>query len=190
MLKDFIRIRSLAVLGCCFLLLLAVPVFAKSKPAPQPAALTPEQQQAAAIADKIFYQEAKLAEDMHKYTPMVETYIQNLKPDPDLGSVPTSDAYFVGRLRLDERGLSNTTFQDKKSGGLVSRVLDRLTNFYRMDYLPLGFMQLLLLNNKFDKDHYDLVYERREFLGDVRTMLFSVKAKPHVSKPFVMCRRD
>jgi len=187
MLRNFIRTHF--AIYSVLLLLIAAPAFAKSKPTSKPDDLTPQERAAAAaIADKIFYQEAKLAEVMHKYTPMVETYIQNLKPDQELGSVPTSDAYFVGRLQLDERGLSNITFQEKKSGGLVSHVLDRLTNFYRMDYLPLGFMQLLLLNNKFDKDHYDLVYERREFLGDVRTMLFSVKAKPHFKGPHFVGR--
>ena len=35
---------------------------------------------------------------MHKFTPMVETYIQNLKPDQELGDVPVSDSYFIGRL--------------------------------------------------------------------------------------------
>ena len=172
-----------------FLLLLAIPAFAKSKAAPKNDGLTAEERAAnAAAADKIFYQEAKLVEDMHKYTPMVETYIQNVKPDEDLGEVPVSDQYFIGRLNLDERGLVNTTYQDKRSGGLFSHIMDRLTNFYRMDYLPLGFMQLLMLNNKFDKDHYELVFERREFLGDVRTMLFQVKAKPHFRGPYFVGR--
>lgn len=187
MLKGLIR-SNLAVASALLFIALAVPAFAKSKPAPQPTQLTPEQQQAAAVADKVFYQEAKLVENMHKYTPMVETYIQNLKPDDDLGAVPTSDAYFIGRLQLDKRGLSNTTFQDKRSGNLFSRIADRLTNFYRMEYLPLGFMQLVMLNNNFDKDHYNLVYEHREFLGNVRVMVFDVKAKPHFKGPHFVGR--
>lgn len=186
MLKGSIR-SYFGIFG--LLLLVSAPVFAKSKPVPKVDDLTPEQRAAtAAIADKIFYQEAKLCSDMHKFTPMVETYIQNLKPDPELGDVPTSDSYFVGRLGLDQRGLSNTSYVDKKQGGFFSHIVDRLTNIYRMDYLPLGFMQLLLLNNKFDKDHYDLMFERREFLGDVRTMVFLVKAKPHFKGPYFVGR--
>ena len=191
MVRTYFR-SSVAIFGSLLLvLLIAVPGFARSKPKaePKPDDLTPEQRaMVAAVSDKIFYQEAKLVEDMHKYTPMVETYIQNLKPDPDLGDVPVSDNYFIGRLQLDQRGLSNTTFAERKSGGLFSRVMDRLTDFYKMDYLPLGFMQLLMLNNKFDKDHYDLVYQRREFVGDVRTMVFLVKAKPHFKGPHFVGR--
>ena len=31
---------------------------------------------------------------------MVETYIQNMRTDKDLGSVPVSDQYFLGRVKL------------------------------------------------------------------------------------------
>jgi hypothetical protein len=188
MLKESIR-PHIAFLGSLVLLLsIGVPCFAKSKKEPKPQPLTPEQQQAAAISDKIFYQEAKLVGDMHNYTPMVETYIQNLKPDPDLGDVPVSDSYFIGRLQLDNRGLSNTSYLNRNSGGLLSRIVDHLTSFYKMDYLPLGFMQLVLLNNKFDKDHYELMYQGREFLGDVRTLVFNVNAKPNFKGPHFVGR--
>ncbi len=167
--------------------LTALPLSAAKKPAP-PAPPTAEQQAAAAVADKVFYQEAKLVEEMHKHTPMVETYIQNLKPDDVLGAVPVSDSYFVGRLQLDERGIVNTNYEAKKSGWFGTRILDHLTNFYRMSYLPLGFMQLLMLNHNFDKDHYELAFVRREFLGEVRTMVFDVKAKEHFKGPHFVGR--
>jgi Peptidase family M48 len=178
-------LRNLALLVT---IAVAANVWAESKTDPKPTELTDEQKTVAAIADKVFYQEARLVDEMHKYTPMVETYIQNLKPDPDLGAVPVSDSYFVGRLQLDQRGLANINYDNKKSGWLATRILDRLTNFYRMDYLPLGFMQLVMLNNNFDKDHYNLVFERREFLGDVRTMVFNVQAKPRFKGPHFVGR--
>jgi Zn-dependent protease with chaperone function len=180
------RLRPLALL--LLSLTLAADLYAESKPAPPPAEPTAEQKAAAEVTDRVFYQEAKLVEDMHQYTPMVETYIQNLKSDDELGDTPTSDAYFVGRLQLDKRGLTNINYENKRGGGLASRILDRLTNFYRMDYLPLGFMQLVLLNNNFDKDHYDLLYQQREFLGDVRTIVFTVKAKSHFKGPHFIGR--
>ena len=88
-------------------------------PKDQPAQVDPN-------ADKIFYQEAKLVENMHKFTPMVETYIQNMKPDEELGSVPASDKYFLGRLVLNEKGINDVKFTDKQKQGFFSRVLDRL----------------------------------------------------------------
>ena len=126
-----------------------------------------------AIIDSIFVREAKLVETMHKYTPLVETYIQNTKPDEELGDVPVSDRYFLGRLLLDKHGINDKTF-DKKKVGMFTRVLDRLNSFYKMNYLPKGFMQLVFLNDRFNKQNYDLKYQRQEFLGDVRTMVFDV----------------
>src|ERR1051326_2318154 len=78
----------------------AAPSFAgdknkdKNKKAPlaPPAADDAQKSKSDKIVDAIFYQEAKLVEDMHNYTPIVETYIQNLKHDDELGEVPASDA--------------------------------------------------------------------------------------------------
>jgi Zn-dependent protease with chaperone function len=127
--------------------------------------------------DRIFYQEAKMVENMHKFTPMVETYIQNMKHDDELGSVPSSDKYFLGRLILDDKGIHDTKFLDKPKSGIFSRVLDRLNNFYRMNYVPQGFMQLVFLNDRFDKDHYDLKFLRQQFLGEIRTLVYDVVPK-------------
>ena len=138
--------------------------------APKPNAASPQQQ---AVINAIFYQEAKLVESMHKYTPLVETYIQNTKPDEELGEVPASDHYFLGRLVLDKRGINDMSY-DKKKMGMFSRVLDRLDSFYKMKYLPEGFMQLVFLSHNFNAQNYDLKYLRQEFLGDVRTLVFDV----------------
>lgn len=130
--------------------------------------------------DRIFYSEAKMVETMHKFTPMVETYIQNMKQDDELGSAPSSDKYFLGRLILDEKGIHDTKFLDGSKPGFFSRVLDRLNNFYRMSYVPQGFMQLVFLNDRFDKEHYDLKFLRQQFLGEIRTLVYDVVPKPKI----------
>jgi hypothetical protein len=43
-----------------------------------------------------------------------------------------------------------------------------------MNYVPVGFMQLVFLNEGFDRQHYELKFERRQFLGEVRTLVFDV----------------
>ncbi len=141
-----------------------------------------------AVADRIFYSEAKLVENMHKYSPLVETYVQNMKPDKDLGSVPESDKYFLGRLVLNEKGIGQKNFERRERPGFMSRVLDRLNSFYKMNYVPLGFMQLVFLNDRFDKDNYELKYLRQQFLGDVRTLVFDVVPKKHVKGPHFLGR--
>jgi hypothetical protein len=135
-----------------------------------------------AAAERIFNQEAKLVENMHGYTPLVETYIQRLKPDSDLGTFPDKDRYFLGRLVLGEKGLNNQAFKDHNKLRFMSRVLDRLDSFYRINYPHLGFMQMIFLNDQFDKDHYALKYIRQQFLGEVRTLVFDVVPRPHADE--------
>src|SRR5438874_1379192 len=144
---------------------------------------TPSSDQAAhstyeALSNSIFYHEAKLVENMHKYSPLVETYIQQMKQDPELGKVPASDNYFLGRLVLDNRGINDQTY-GKKQSGKFKRVLDRLDGFYKMKYVPQGFMQLIFLNSGFDREDCELKYQRQEFLGEVRTLVFNVVPLKH-----------
>ncbi len=133
-----------------------------------------------AAAERIFQQEARLVDSMHNYTPLVETYLQRMKPDPDLDAVPDKDRYFLGRFAFGEKNkkLTNTAFKDQNRARLFTRVLDRLDSFYRINYGHVSFMQMIFLNQQFDKDHYELRYLRQQFLGEVRTLVFDVV--PHV----------
>src|SRR5437660_5115720 len=49
-------------------------------------------------------------------------------------------------------------------------------------------MQLIFLNDKFDKDNYELKYLRQQFLGDVRTLLFDVVPRNQARGPHFLCR--
>src|SRR5436853_7458080 len=91
-----------------------------------PESPTPSTSRNEAAMERIFRQEAKLVENMHGYTPMVETYIQRLKPDNELGALPDKDRYFLGRLILSKKGLKDQAFKDHNKLGFMSRVLDRL----------------------------------------------------------------
>ena len=145
----------------------------------RPEAPAPSSSNIEAITERIFLQEGKLVENMHNFTPMVETYIQRLKPDNQLGTLPDKDRYFLGRLVLGKKGLQDQTFKDNNKLPFFSRVLDRLDSFYRINYSNLGFMQTVFLNHAFDKDHYNLKYQRQQFLGEVRTLVFDVTPRHH-----------
>src|SRR5215467_11832140 len=82
--------------------------------------------QVSVIADRVFAQEARLVESMHHFTPLVETYIQNLRPDPDFVTVPGSDRYFLGRFLLGQKGVSGRAFKDNNRSSFMYQVLDRL----------------------------------------------------------------
>ncbi|MGC1870629.1 MAG: hypothetical protein WA700_06680 [Acidobacteriaceae bacterium] len=115
---------------------------------------------------------------LQQRTPVVETYIQDFKPDTQLSAVPTDDHYFLGRVdfgkviednRYQEAGAKKTALK-----GSVMFV-NGLTKAFKIEYVAQGFVQMLLLDaNHFDRQHYDFVFVRREFLGDTRTDLFDV----------------
>jgi Peptidase family M48 len=137
------------------------------------------------IAGRIFYREAKFVGDIKPFTPMVETYIQNYKRDQELGQVPSSDQYFIGRLIM-KNGIEDLSFQKHtKSAGTL--ILEKLNGFYKMNYVAQGFMEMIYLP-AFDKDNYDLKFMHREFLGDVRTLAFDVTPKPKVKGPHFVGR--
>ncbi len=126
------------------------------------------------VIDLVVDRENRFLEAMRKVHPLVETYIQNVKADPDLGSVPVNDQYFFGRFDLGE-GPRDTSFLGHS--GLWQRSLERLTSIYSLKFLPLGFAQMVLLDTAFDRRSYDFTFVRREFLGDVRCLVIDVHPK-------------
>src|ERR1700712_1154999 len=51
-----------------------------------------------ALIDKSIVREKVVIKTIKERAPLVETYIQNMKPDPLLGQVPESDQHFLSRV--------------------------------------------------------------------------------------------
>jgi hypothetical protein len=126
------------------------------------------------VIDRIVNNENRLNQQMKNYSPLVETYIQNLKPDKDLGYVPAGDKYFLGRADFS-KGVELVSLTDSGSKG--KKIFSSIGNFFSfaMQFLPDGFLQMIFIDsNGFDKQHYKFDYVRREFLGEVRCLVFDV----------------
>src|SRR5437588_1202868 len=164
---------------CILLVVMSINVAAWPVDGSAEITATPAARSSEAVAERIFQQEARLVDNMHNYTPLVETYIQRLKPDADLGTQPDKDRYFLGRLALGQKGVQSTAFNDNNKARFITRALDRLNSFYRINYGHLGFMQMVFLTDQFDKDHYRLRYVRQQFLGEVRTLVYDVVPQTH-----------
>ena len=137
------------------------------------------------IVDRIIGQEQAEMNSLRPYSPMVETYIQNLRGDKDLGNVPAGDKYFMGRAIL-AKGVELEPLTDSdSSGGVKKKFFGGLGSMFSlsMEYLPRGFLQMIYIDtNGFDKSHYKFDYVRREFLGEVRTLVFDVTPLPKEGK--------
>jgi hypothetical protein len=134
------------------------------------------------VVDRIITNENRLNNQISQYQPLVETYIQNLRPDKDLGYTPAGDKYFLGRAQFT-KGVELVSLSD--SGGKGKKIFTGIGNFFSfaMQYLPDGFLQMIFLDtNGFDKQHYKFDYVRREFLGEVRCLVFDVTPREKAGK--------
>jgi hypothetical protein len=117
--------------------------------------------------------EKALLERMKKVQPVIETYLQRMQRDEDLGSRPKTDDYFLGKLDLSN-GISPDSFIP--APGLLKRSLDAFTHFFSVNFVPRGFAQTVVMDGTdFDRDHYQFQFVRREFLGEVRCDVFDVR---------------
>jgi hypothetical protein len=162
--------------------------YAKKQPKFQPArALTPEQ---AALVQKAIAQEKVLIKNIQQRTPLVETYIQDTKPDVHLYAIPIADHYMLSRVDFGKT-FFDKTYAPKNEPvrhgffkGSMEAITD-LTKALHLDtqftYSNTGFMEMMFLDpTGFDQQHYVFSFVRREFLGTVRAWVFDVHPKADV----------
>jgi hypothetical protein len=155
----------------------------KEKYAPAPV-LTPEQN---ALIKKAIAAEKLTIKGIQQKSPLVQTYIQNMKGDTKLYAVPVSDQYMLQRVDFGKSfyGKSYSTGEASESShgmfkgslaamGLLSKSL--LPGNVR--YMPDGFLEMMFIDpSGFDQQHYDFVFVRKAFLGTVRCDVFDVHPK-------------
>jgi len=64
-------------------------------------------------------------------------------------------------------------------GGFPNRMVERFPVTRRPEFIPVGFAQMAVIDSKaFDRAHYDFKFVRREFLGELRCLVFDVSPRP------------
>ena len=145
-----------------------------NQPAAQPQAAPVTMDQ---VVDRVVQREQALIKFLSARTPVVETYLQNLTQDPQLGPIPKDDRYFLGRMDLSE-SIDRSDYLKDKDEGMEKHLLGGFTKMFKFQYQPLGFSWMIYADrNDFDRQHYDFRYARREFLGDIRCLVFDITPK-------------
>ena len=171
-----------------FLVLALCTPFAHAKKQPkyeQAHQLTADQ---AALVQRAMEREKVLIKSIQQHTPLVETYIQDTKPDQKLYQVPINDTYMLSRVDFGkgffDRSYEPRENKQKKGGwfknsiGSIAGLSKALGLDTKFTYNSLGFTQMMFLDPyQFDQNHYQFSYVRREFLGTVRTWVFDVHPK-------------
>ena len=155
---------------------------ASTQPSPVPVNLAPPTTMDQ-VVDRVILREKDLIKFLSPRTPIVETYLQNLQQDPQLGPVPQDDHYFLGRMDLSD-SIDRSDYLDGKGSkekgeeSMEKHLLGEYTKKFKFQYQPLGFSWMIFADrNDFDRAHYDFHYARREFLGDVRCLVFDLTPK-------------
>jgi hypothetical protein len=175
---------ALTTIGwACLLGVLCASALAEKRPRFEEAGqLTPDQ---AALVQKAIGQEKILIRAIQQRTPLVETYIQDTKPDAKLGQVPVADQYTLSRVDFG-KGFFDKTFESREDASKKGwfngsfAAISGLTKALglRSTYNMTGFMQMMFLDpTGFDQQHYAFAFVRREFLGSVRTWVYDVHPK-------------
>ena len=128
------------------------------------------------LLDRILDRERLMLQALSQRMPLIETYIQET---PD-GERPTKDHYFLGRFRLAdivsyEALVARTDLAAVKPSSHFRLRSARLRNA-PLTFLPRGFAQMAVPDlHDFNRQVYHFEYVRREFLGEVRCLVFDVE---------------
>jgi len=140
-----------------------------------------------ALVDRALVREHAVVAAVKERSPLVETYIQNMRPDPVLTQYPVSDRYFLDRVQFSkvvadqEYEINPVTAHDKGKRSAASVLKSPLSYFaalrgdVKMTYQDNGFVQMILVDAvNFDRGHYVFSFVRNQFLGSVATAVFDV----------------
>jgi hypothetical protein len=139
-----------------------------------------------ALIDKAIAREKVVIKTVKERTPLVETYIQTMKPDPMLGQIPDSDEHHLARVDFNKI-IGNENYAVNKSTsegtggsklGFFKSSLSYITSLggsLHLNFHESGFVQMVLMDsNDFDRQHYVFGYVRNDFLGNTPTAVFDV----------------
>jgi hypothetical protein len=139
------------------------------------------------LIDKSIVREKEVIKTVKERAPLVETYIQNMRPDDQLGQVPESDQHFLSRVEFskviggDTYEVNKATSQGSSNGGKFGffknslSAISGLGSSLHLNFNEAGFIQMVLMDsNDFDRQHYAFGYVRNEFLGTTPTAVFDV----------------
>jgi hypothetical protein len=126
------------------------------------------------VIDHVIAREHEELALINAYRPIVETYVQVFNPKRDDIPSFSRDDYYLG--------VANLSNAKRISYQSMLAPKDQLPKkgFVDEDFNPLGFVQMVYIDrNGFDRQHYSFRYVGREFLGEVRCVMFDVSPLPN-----------
>jgi len=125
--------------------------------------------------DRIIERETYEISVIRQFSPIIETYIQDLKPEPGMGAVPVRDHYLLGQADPSKETVDSSMLAKSKDKRDPFNPISHLSGFTGSSHAPESFLKLIYTDSKeFDRQHYQFQFVRREFLGEVRCVVFDL----------------
>ena len=130
------------------------------------------------LLDRIVERESALIELLKLRTPVVETYIQEFHETAGDDAYPIKDHYFLGQIKIGS-SMEYTPLIERTDTALKSGVswlpFRPGAKSPPMTFMPRGFAQMAFPDlHDFNRQTYSFQFVRREFLGEVRCLVFDV----------------
>ena len=189
--KNVLLATTITVLAASAAQAVAFPLLGKKKEQDDSAITRKPTAAQNALIDKAIVREAVTIKEVKTRIPLVETYIQNMKPDPVMFQTPESDQHFLNRVDFG-KVIGNEAYskgQPVGSGekkGMMTRFKESLgavtglSKSLHLQYNEGGFVRMILIDTQgpnsdgFNRTNYKFAYVRNDFLGTVPTMVFDV----------------
>lgn len=130
------------------------------------------------LVDKIAAREQNFLETIQKRTPLIETYIQESASGGASQDRPVKDHYFLGRFSLTAplRYYAIAARTNPPLPEVLTKKKKKKDEGIRpFAFPPRAFVQMTVIDLRdFNRQTYKFEYVRREFLGEVRCLVFDV----------------
>jgi hypothetical protein len=140
------------------------------------------------LLDRIVERENDLIQTLQSHTPVVETYIQELPETAGEDTHPVKDHYFLGQIKIGT-SIEYTPLIERTDAALKSNLWLPFRPGMKnqpMRFMPRGFAQMAFPDLRdFNRQTYNFEFVRREFLGEVRCLVFDVAPLKNESGRFV-----
>jgi hypothetical protein len=124
------------------------------------------------VIDRITTNEKALIESWTQYTPIAETYIQELAPHGEK-LIVARDHYFLNQAVIGPK-IGITEFKGTRKGNRVAHLAADVFNV-GMEYLPAGFVSMVHPSlDDFDRTHYSFKFRRSETFNSTECLIFDV----------------
>ncbi len=133
------------------------------------------------MVDRVIAREAENNKTLRTYSPLVETYLQSMKADPDTGHGAGQRSVLPDSRRLrQDPGRHQLPCSSPASSPASCTASPRNSG---PSSSASGFNWMMTMDMRgLDRAHYSFDYQGREFLGDVRCIVIDVTPKPHAGE--------